>query len=74
MTFIFRNKTIFQDISKQNRGQEKWDGGSTNHKINEIIECIKKLKGNIKQTRMNFKNWTINSLVSKSSGVKPERR
>lgn len=27
----------------------------TNHKINEIIGCIKKLKGNIKQTRMNFK-------------------
>ena len=28
MTFIFRNRTIFWDISKQNRGQTKWDGGS----------------------------------------------
>ena len=28
MTFIFRNKTIFWDISKWNRGQKKWDGGS----------------------------------------------
>ena len=29
MTFIFRNKTIFWDISKWNRGQTKWDGGQT---------------------------------------------
>ena len=29
MTFIFRNRTIFWDISKWNRGQKKWDGGST---------------------------------------------
>ena len=28
MTFIFRNRTIFWDISKWNRGQKKWDGGS----------------------------------------------
>ena len=28
MTFIFRNRTIFWDISKQNREQKKWDGGS----------------------------------------------
>ena len=28
MTFIFKNKTIFWDIPKQNRGQTKWDGGS----------------------------------------------
>ena len=28
MTFIFRNKTIFWDISKWNRWQKKWDGGS----------------------------------------------
>ena len=32
MTFIFRNRTIFWDISKQNRGQTKWDGGSSNFK------------------------------------------
>ena len=28
MTFIFRNRTIFWDISKWNRGQKKWEGGS----------------------------------------------
>ena len=28
MTFIFRNRTIFWDIPKRNRGQTKWDGGS----------------------------------------------
>ena len=28
MTFIFRNKTIFWDISKWNRGQKKWNGMS----------------------------------------------
>ena len=28
MTFIFRNRTIFWDILKWNRGQKKWDGGS----------------------------------------------
>ena len=29
MTFIFRNRTIFWDISKWNRGQKKLDGGCT---------------------------------------------
>ena len=28
MTFIFRNRTIFWDIPKWNRGQTKWDGGN----------------------------------------------
>ena len=28
MIFIFRNMTIFWDISKWNRGPKKWDGGS----------------------------------------------
>ena len=28
MTFIFRNMTIFWDISKWNRRQKKWDGGN----------------------------------------------
>ena len=32
MTFIFRNRTIFWDISKWNRGQKKWDGGSIKEK------------------------------------------
>ena len=30
ITFIFRNRTIFWDIPKWNRGQTKWDGGSNN--------------------------------------------
>ena len=32
MTFIFRNKTIFWDILKWNRGQIKWDGGNIYYK------------------------------------------
>ena len=28
MTFIFRNRTIFWDIPKWNKGQTKWDGRS----------------------------------------------
>ena len=28
MTLIFRNMTIFWDISKWNKGQTKWDKGS----------------------------------------------
>ena len=31
MTFIFRNRTIFWDISKWNRRQKKWDGGSISY-------------------------------------------
>ena len=45
MIFIFRNRTIFWDISKWNRGQKKWDGGNNidtlishvNHSITEFI-------------------------------------
>ena len=29
MTFFFKNRTIFWDISKWNRGQKKWDRGSS---------------------------------------------
>ena len=29
MTFIFRNRPIFWDIPKWNRGQTKWDGRSS---------------------------------------------
>ena len=43
MTFIFRNRTIFWDISKWNRGQTKWDGGSI---INGLFD-IKIKKTNI---------------------------
>ena len=32
MSFIFRNRTIFWDIPKWNRGQTKWDGGSKKKK------------------------------------------
>ena len=40
MTFIFRNKTIFWDISKWNRGQKKWDGGSTKHAKNGKFQIL----------------------------------
>ena len=33
MTFIFKNRTIFWDISKWNKGQKKWDEGSIKQKI-----------------------------------------
>ena len=36
MTFIFRNKTIFWDISKWNRGQKKWDGESINFSMRHM--------------------------------------
>ena len=35
MIFIFRNRTIFWDISKWNRRQKKWDGGS--RQIRQIL-------------------------------------
>ena len=35
MIFIFRNRTIFWDILKWNRGQIKWDGGSSINKNNK---------------------------------------
>ena len=38
MTFIFKNRTIFWDISKWNRGQTKWDGGSTTLEIVKVNE------------------------------------
>ena len=41
MTFIFRNRTIFWDILKWNRGQTKWDGGSRKMIVNPCsIYCI----------------------------------
>ena len=42
MTFIFRNRTIFWDIPKWNRGQTKWDGGSINFSLR--ISSIPKMK------------------------------
>ena len=34
MTFIFKNRTIFWNISKWNKGQKKWEGGSNNNNNN----------------------------------------
>ena len=34
MNFIFRNRTIFWDISKWNKGKKKWEGGSI------IFACV----------------------------------
>ena len=35
MAFIFRNRTIFWDSPKWNRGHTKWDGGSIWYKYAE---------------------------------------
>ena len=42
MTFIFRNRTIFWDILKWNRGQTKWDGGSNRENKKEFEESLYK--------------------------------
>ena len=39
MTFIFRNRTIFWDISKWNRGQKKWNGGSIKKPKEAHLRC-----------------------------------
>ena len=44
MTFIFRNRTIFWDISKWNKGQKKWDGGSNNFFTIHLIYVHLKLE------------------------------
>ena len=40
MTFIFRNRTIFWDISKWNRGQKKWDRASTCFSLNIYTHTV----------------------------------
>ena len=40
MTFIFRNRTIFWDILKWNRGQKKWDAWSNNFQNNFAFKII----------------------------------
>ena len=45
MTFIFRNRTIFWDISKWNKGQKKWDGGS-------IIKCYRYISATKKKKKV----------------------
>ena len=52
MTFIFRNRTIFWDISKWNRGQKKWDGGSIWKYLWKYV-WVKKC---VKMRKMLFKN------------------
>ena len=50
MTFIFKNRTIFWDIPKWNRGQTKQDGQSTNKIIGTNKETnTKKIKGTSKE-------------------------
>ena len=39
-TFIFRNRTIFWDVSKWNRGQKKWDEGSTILNTHVLQICV----------------------------------
>ena len=39
MTFIFRNRTIFWDISKWNNGQTNYDGRSISY-LNQILFLI----------------------------------
>ena len=43
MTFIFRNRNIFWDVSKWNRGQKKWDGGSNSFFPFSLIFFFEKL-------------------------------
>ena len=41
MAFIFKNRTIFWDIPKWNRGQIKWDGGSTKVYMPHFLDYTK---------------------------------
>ena len=43
MIFIFKNMTIFWDISKWNRRQKKWDGGSNKDGLDII--CVDMING-----------------------------
>ena len=40
MNFIFKNRTIFWDILKWNRGQTKWDEGSNKCKLLSFTQKI----------------------------------
>ena len=44
MPFIFRNRTIFWDIPKWNRGQTKWDGGSNIFVRDDLRKVLKMLE------------------------------
>ena len=50
MIFIFRNRTIFWDISKWNRGQKKWNGG--NISLNLFYQKEKRKKRKEKKTTL----------------------
>ena len=45
MTFIFRNRTIFWDISTWNRGQKKWNGGSMKVSLGKLQITLLKFEG-----------------------------
>ena len=62
MTFIFRNRTVFWDISKWNRGQKKWDGGSRIFVLYYIIKLMKYLMVQF------FLEW-FNGAISKHFNV-----
>ena len=62
MTFFFRNRAIFWDILKWNRGQTKWDGGS-NRKMLGI------LKKKISELLPQFASWWIMNSVGQMMGL-----
>ena len=67
MTFIFRNRTIFWDISKWNRGQKKWDGGSSILSIKTIpsMNAAMKFLWNDKQPLIFLPNLNIDLFIKK---------
>ena len=63
MTFIFRNRTIFWDISKWNREQKKWDGGSSNYLANPCYKIEEKMLFLELGIRYIIKSQFIESLI-----------
>ena len=58
MTLIFRNRTIFWDIPKWNRGQTKWDGGSRT-----FIERFSRKAHAFNVVLIDIGNWNIRGLM-----------
>ena len=69
MTFIFRNRTIFWDISKWNRGQKKWDGGSIFY-TNLMCACGFRRKNKKQKT----KNLLCNKKKKKNKQTKKQNK
>ena len=61
MTIIFRNKTIFYDISKWNRWQKKWDGWSSNltNKLLCMTYILRVSMGRVKLRLKLLPNYTM---------------